>query len=53
MDKLCRQCTPNELRFIFHIILGNIERYIDMSPHTLMRTFHAEADNLWKVFFIF
>ncbi|CAK5085937.1 unnamed protein product [Meloidogyne enterolobii] len=48
MDKLCRQCTPNELRFIFHIILGNIERYIDMSGHTLMRTFHAEADNLWK-----
>ncbi|CAK5112484.1 unnamed protein product [Meloidogyne enterolobii] len=48
MDKLCRQCTPNELRFIFHIILGNIERYIDMSAHTLMRTFHAEADNLWK-----
>jgi hypothetical protein len=51
MDQLCRQCTKNELRWIFHIILGNIERCIDFSAHIIMRTFHPEADNLYKVFF--
>uniref|UniRef100_A0A1I8BVF8 DNA_LIGASE_A3 domain-containing protein n=1 Tax=Meloidogyne hapla TaxID=6305 RepID=A0A1I8BVF8_MELHA len=48
MDKLCRQCTLNELRWIFHIILGNIENYLDIPAHNIMRIFHSEADNLWK-----
>jgi hypothetical protein len=49
MEKLCRQCTENELRWIFHIILGDIERALGVNSHTILEWLRPLADNMWKV----
>lgn len=48
MSHFVRQCTENELRYILHIILGNIEHMLGVSGHVILEWFHPGMDTLWK-----